>query len=603
MLVVSNRSKGGLTISAPEFGFTHHAMLVVWGQFAHRIGLIEQFGDVPLRQKTLRHAPQTKVLEFLVAMLTGVEHLQDISRSAHPLDADYTVAHAWGQPAWADYSGVSRTLAQLRPTEVEQIVRALQTISQPFVDQEVVLALRHQGRLVYDADLTGRPVSNTSSSYPNVAYGHMSDGIHLGYQAALVSLHSPTYGRLWLSVTPHPGDTIAATQAEAVVYAAETRTGARPRRRTELLQQRLESWIEAGEHYRSRLQRAQQAVAEAEAAWTQVSEQLYACKEQLAAYEVEYQRRQLQVRPYSRLAKARRKVASYQQRLGRREETLVKAQKRVARATDQFVAWDTQRTLLQERLHRFEQDNSTNPSPIQAVFRLDAGFGTAENVALLIEMGYEVYTKSFGIWLQAGMKRQVTAETVWTQVGKNATMTAWSALRVADCPYPLDVALERFVTGDNVRHSVLLHYGNDPVTEDLPAWFHMYNARQIVEAGIKEGKNVFTMHHLKVRSQAGLMLQEQFAAFAANFVRWAAQWLSVQCHTEPDGWYETPVRSIKQQVRTLGNTSAYVTWHEQGCLVRFAEYSIFAGHSLDVTAPWIYQLVLPLFKSVVFSPE
>ena len=42
------------------------------------------------------------------------------------------------------------------------------------------------------------------------------------------------------------------------------------------------------------------------------------------------------------------------------------------------------------------------------------------------------------------------------------------------------------------------------------------------------------MHHLKVRTAPALWLQEQFAAFAANFVRWAAHWLSTQCYQEPE---------------------------------------------------------------------
>jgi len=89
---------------------TQHAMLVAWGLYAEQLGLIAKMEGVKLKQKTRRHRPQTKVLEFLVAMLAGLPHMQDISRSAHPLDQDRVVAKAWGQPAWADYSGVSRTL-------------------------------------------------------------------------------------------------------------------------------------------------------------------------------------------------------------------------------------------------------------------------------------------------------------------------------------------------------------------------------------------------------------------------------------------------------------------------------------------------------------
>ncbi|MCZ7567638.1 MAG: hypothetical protein M5U01_29090 [Ardenticatenaceae bacterium] len=207
---------------------TQHAMLVIWGHFAHQIGLIQAMNAVALHQKTYRHRPQTKVLAVLVATLAGVAHLKEISHSAHPLDQDQAVAAAWQQPAWADASGVSRTLQALSLAEAEAIGQALEAISQPFIDREVVLAMRTHGRLVYDGDLTGRPVSNSSTSYPNVAYGYMSDALCLGYQAALVSLHSPTYGRVWLSVRPHPGNTIACTQAEAIILAAEARTGVRP---------------------------------------------------------------------------------------------------------------------------------------------------------------------------------------------------------------------------------------------------------------------------------------------------------------------------------------------------------------------------------------
>ena len=78
----------------------------------------------------------------------------------------------------------------------------------------------------YDGDLTGLPVSNTSRTYPNAAYGHMSDEIRLGYQAGVVSLQSPSYGRLWMSVDHHAGDTVSCTQAEA------TGAGSRKTQRT-----------------------------------------------------------------------------------------------------------------------------------------------------------------------------------------------------------------------------------------------------------------------------------------------------------------------------------------------------------------------------------
>jgi len=108
---------------------THHAMLVAWGEFAQSIGLIQEIERVSLHQKTVTHRLQTKTLEFFVAILAGLEHLKDLSRSAHPIDQDRAVAKAWLQPAWADYSGVSRTLTTLYQEEVEQVAGVLHKIT------------------------------------------------------------------------------------------------------------------------------------------------------------------------------------------------------------------------------------------------------------------------------------------------------------------------------------------------------------------------------------------------------------------------------------------------------------------------------------------
>ena len=581
---------------------THHAMLVAWGQFAQGIGLVQQIEAVPLHQKQVEHSPNTKALEFLVAILGGLPYLKDISHSAHPLDQDQAVAQAWGQRAWADHSGVSRALAELTMAEAQAIVQVLDEVSRPFIDHEVMLALRDQGKIVCDADLTGRPVSNSSTTYPNVAYGHMGDAVQLGYQAAMVSFHSPTYGRQWLSVTSYPGDTVACTLAEALVLQAEAKTGVRPLRRTDLLRQRLEKLEAQRKALHGRVAQAQQALEKAQAALRQTVQQAHIWQETVARLETEYQQRQRPERPHSHLAQARATLGVYQRRQSRREKSLAQVQRRLEREQTRLAQFEAQRLALQQRLERFEQDNATNPWPIRAEFRLDAGFGTPENVALLIELGYDVYTKPYGQWLKESLKRQVTDETLWTRVGNNAEMVAWPAMSVKNFPYPLDVTLERFYTGESQRFGCLIHYGTDQVTAELPAWFRTYNARQIIEAGIKEGKQVFTLHHLKVRSEAGLFLQEHFAAFAANFVRWAAHWLVTQCPQVPDGWQEETLPGVKAQVQVMAHTSAYVSWQEQGCLLRFTEHSVFAGRTLQVVQQWAYQLVLPLFKSCVFSP-
>jgi hypothetical protein len=468
---------------------TMHAFLVAWGWFAEHIGLIQAIEAVPLKQKRYRHTPQGKVLEFLVAILAGLRHLQDISDDAHPLVKDRAVAEAWGQAGWADYSGVSRTLSGLSWDEAREITSVLERISEPFVKAELQLLQDHGQRLCLDGDLTGLPVSSTSQTYPNAAYGYMDDEIRLGYQAGLVSLQSPTYGRLWLSVSHHPGDTVSSTQAEGLVLAAErrldvsspTRLRVRPHRRTELLQQRIHAFAKQVAPTDQRRVTQERAVAQAEEQLREIQQALQDCAHDLIQIEDDYRMQQRPERPTGRLAQARKRVEVMTKRLLSREKACQDAQRRLDKTRAQLQEQQAQLSILQQRLDRFEKDNAGNPDPVIAEFRLDAGFGTYENIALLIEMGYEVYTKPHSHQVVTYLRKQVDDPCSWKRVGANAELIAWPNMQLKKCPYPLDVALERFYTGQTLKHSALLHFGTDPVTHNLAAWFQHYNGRQTIE--------------------------------------------------------------------------------------------------------------------------
>ena len=173
--------------------------------------------------------------------------------------------------------------------------------------------------------------------------------------------------------------------------------------------------------------------------------------------------------------------------------------------------------------------------------------------------------------------------------------------KLAFPPYPLDVGLEHFYTGQKERYALLLHYGSEAATEDLPGWFTFYNGRQTIKAGVKEGKHIFQVHHLKVHSEAGLAIQEEFTALAANLVRWAALWLYEQC-PGAQAPFDQPQASVKQMVRVAANTSALVFWQPEGnLLLKFDELSSFAGTELWIGPGRAFQLPLPLFKSDDFS--
>lgn len=562
---------------------TQHAFLVAWGQFAQEKELTARIEAVQLSQKTYYHRPQTKVMEFLVAHLGGLKYLQDISLSAHPLDKDQAVAEAWGQPAWADYSGVSRTLSRMSWEEAHAITAVLDGFSQPFIDRELAILRDGQKRLTLDGDLTGIPVSNTSTSYPNAAFGHMDNEIQLGYQAGVVSLLTETYGRLWLSGTHHPGDTVSSTQAEALVLAAEARMGMRPLRRTDLLEKRIADYasILSAVHERLSIQQknAETAQERLQHAQMQIEER---CME-LESVEQAYRVRQRPERPTSRLALLRQRLQAAQRRYQSRQKAEQIAKNKLAKTQVRLQQLLDEIDVLRRRLQRFQEENQTNLHPIEAEFRLDAGFGTYDNIALLVEMGYEVYTKPYGHKVTQALRNKVSETATWTRVGANAEMVAWSKLALKGCPYPLDVALERFYTGKTLKHSALCHFGSDPVTQDLPAWFNHYNGRQIVEAGIKEGKQVFYIHRIKVRSEPAIFLQERMALFAANFIRWATLWLSEQPQPQENA-LDIRKLGIKRQVQVGAHVSAQVIRHSEGMLLKFSEHSAFAGKVLNLSS-------------------
>jgi len=576
---------------------TDHAMLVVWGQFAHCLGIPQAFAEVPMCQKTVIHTPQNKVLEFLVANLAGVSYAKDISKATQPLDQDQAVAKAWGVAGWADYSGVSRTMHSLTEAQGEQYSAIVDRAIQPWIEQEVQLAL-NQGPIELDGDLSPRPVSNGSKTYPGAEYGYMSDCLQLGYQAAMVSMRSPTYGRLGLSVTQHSGNTVSITQAEGLALEAERSLGRRPMRRTDLLAQRIQDMEPEQKKRQANVAEAEKKLVKTQAAWSEVQAQQGELARKLADLDKDYRQRNCPERPNSQLAQVRHRVEVWRLRLERCDQTVQQAKDRLVKQQTRLADWESQNTHLCLRLKHFQVENDANHNPLSAIFRLDAGFGNSENLALLIEMGYEIYSKPYGNWLSGTLaKMSETRSADWEKVGKNAEMIAWKTIQLEDFPYPLDLGYERFWQGTDpsqpkLAYSGVIHFGERDVTADLPCWFHDYNARQTIEAANKESKQVFEVHHIKVRSRPAMRLQEHFALFAANFVRIAAVWLANQCQQVPDGWKESTHPAVKEQVKVGAHSFARIEWFGSDCLLRFAQRSVYAGRSLLVRRHVAIQLTL-----------
>jgi hypothetical protein len=559
---------------------TQHAMLIVWGQFGREIGLVDRLRQVYVPQKRVVRAGQEKLIEFLVGLLSGVEYLTDLSESAAPLMRDHEVAKAWGLRQLADASGVSRTLKACNAQTLATLAAALEEVERPFL-QRALADLRQQGKVFQlDADLTGRPVSSTSTSFPEAAFGYMDGELRLGYQLAEICLQTDLYGRQWLGACHHPGDTVSAPCLLELIEGAERRMHCHPQRRTDLVALRLQAaqldWAELA----MRRQVVSDEMQHQEQRITTLATQIRLTQQEVSRLK-RYPNSSHPDRPYSRCSRLNQQINGWEGQRQRAQDKLAKLRKTVEHYRARLATASVLCQHLAERLLRFQAENEAQKNAPGCRLRVDAGFSSGENLTELIERGYEVETKSANAQLVRTLRTRAAAPAQpqpWTRVGKNAEMMAWLDYTLNTCPYPLTVGLERFHTPKGELYAVLIR--SQPATPaprpDLKAWFDHYNARQTIEAGNKEEKTTFKIQHLMCRSAAGIQIQALLTVFAANFVRWADQW--VHPHLEQSNRrFARTLASPKRLVRMAANSPATVLHHPDRVCIRFSYLSSLAG--------------------------
>ncbi|HSH81885.1 MAG TPA: hypothetical protein VLA19_25445 [Herpetosiphonaceae bacterium] len=105
-----------------------------------------------------------------------------------------------------------------------------------------------------------------------------------------------------------------------------------------------------------------------------------------------------------------------------------------------------------------------------------------------------------------------------------------------------------------------------------------------------------------VRSRFGLQLQEQLSVFAANFVRWAAEWTREQVVVAGPRLQQA-LKEMKTLVRVVGQTRARLLIAGGGSALVFDVKGPFAGSALIFAGQVVYQEVLPLFRSGGYLPD
>ncbi|HEY6073687.1 MAG TPA: hypothetical protein VIV15_09905, partial [Anaerolineales bacterium] len=551
-------------------------MLVAFGEFLQQHGLLERLHQVPIGQKKRAFAPQVKLIEFLAGIMSGIEHLQDLNAGPHPLARDRCVAQAWGLERFAHYSSVSRTLAVGDDQTVAAVEAAITSFSRPFIETTVHELLRCGQPLVYDFDLTGQAVSSTSTTYPEAAFGWMNDQVRLGYQLARVCL-SPRMGeRLWLAGFHHPGDTVSAACVQELLRAAEAQTGVRPRRRPELVAQRIEA-------QQAVMDRTRRLIAQHQSNLDRLNQT------QTSLIGKSYHAQQVQKEPIpaGKLALLQKQVAGWHKRQPRLAQQIALAQRVLAEHRARSIEHEIQLAELRTWQAQLTADNQANPDPpphIEA--RMDAGFASGENLTWLVEMGYWPDTKAPNGRTTTVLRAQLPRTAAWQVVGDNAEMILIGEHGLRGCPYPLSLAVERFKIGRVFKYATLVRYGPAP---KLAAWFAHYNARQTIEAGNKEMKTTFHVQHLMSHSAAGIRLQVVFTGLAANVVRWCRPWLQT-CAAEPTPTVIRMLKSTKQLVRVAANSAALVQQTSAGLGLLFAPASALPGAIFCLRGVGAFQL-------------
>jgi hypothetical protein len=579
-----------LTICQP----TQHGMLIAWGRFARDLKLSERLrAVVPARCHKDALSGGDLILEFGLASLAGYAYLEDLNLGPHPLVKDQAVQDAW-DVQFRHYTTVSRFLYELDEVEVRRVQSELEAIQRPYIRSASHEVLCHQEYLTLCGDLTGRPVSAYSTTYPpDTVFGYMANQLRKGHQAALVTLKGMRH-RVHLVAFHHAGDTPSGMCLHQMVEGTEACLGCRPRRRTELVRQRIEAleaciaqkrhWSET-QYARIRGQIERQV---------RLGDQLQALQAGLTELESRHSGKPL--RPNSQLAQARKRKASWERQLGSALEQESQARQALHQHQQRLEALVAERDALLNWLAQLEVDNATCPNPVRMRWLLDGGFGDTANLTYLIELGYDVYTLAHNGKTAQALLKEVPDDAPWLLVGGRTQALDTCRRQLGNCPYPVRLTLLRWSLGDGFRYSTLISFSE---VEELPIaeLFPTYHERQDVEAGFKQGKATFSFTQLHVRSAAGIRLLGQFAlVFWPNFVHWAADWLADQVQAETE-CFARVLEEVRTQVRVAANTSAVVLTNANGQLLEFAAHGPFAGVQIRLDGPFAYQFPMPLFQT------
>ena len=496
--------------------------LIPCGLYAQRISLIEIFAKhLKIDMKSVKHSPIDKVMELFVSIIAGCPDNKTINNRLVP---DKLAALAWGQEQFADQSQVNIVLHRVDEENLKELEDIYQDL---FRRQGLSVRQSSSQPLVIDVDMTGISVSETSRTYEGAQFGYMEvrEKKAKGYQFSLayVGEKEEILGGLL-----DPGNTHCATKLPDLTRLIEKRVGRPPLRRVSHMQS-----------YLHRLQRKDQAL--------------------------------------------RGMVQKKTQQLGaaRKSSRIATLSQRISKNKKKMEALTAKINTLQERIESFKQDQNPIGSRL-IIIRGDAGYGTADNVALLFELGYEFVLKGYSSSASFSLASSVPEE-AWRAINSSLDMVEAQTNFITGCPYPVRIVLGRKkIPGKNPQYFHLIT--TLPKTEfGLKQLLKLYNRRQSIEAFIKAGKITLHFRRLRVRTLPGIKFFLTLSLLAYNFITWSKGDLF-----EGSSLSHIGVREFVDQVMRVP-----AQW--QNGVTLFPENNVYAKTFVKTQNQKFYQL--PLFGS------
>jgi hypothetical protein len=296
------------------------------------------------------------------------------------------------------------------------------------------------------------------------------------------------------------------------------------------------------------------------------------------------------------LGRPRRRVEAVEQRLSQAEQELTALEAAGAartRPSKRLAARREQARGEVDRLRSYGEqlaaDNAANLHPCRIILRLDGGFGDADLLAWLYEQGYEFVARAHNHRVGARLRDEPGLR--WDKVSKNGFIAESHRTSLGTCPYPMRLFACRQWRGDGeLEHWSALVVSPGLTPSDWPARRVgvFYNGRQVIEAGIKEGKGIFASRHLPTRHAAGIEIYQELVLLAQNLLRWFRR--------EVLGPTRLATAGIKELVAIAARSRALVVGRPGALVLHFAANGRWGGICLTFSPTVQYQLWFPFLE-------